>query len=111
MSMKLLGIISVGSVVIDLQPIRFSTLGRYWRKNGSIIGWCICYLLTSGKPMTQFTEKFFTVLGDSINTIKENSRTLLESSRDVGLEINAEDKVYDYVSSSELRTEPEYKDS
>jgi hypothetical protein len=32
---------------------------------------------------------------------------------DIGLEINAEKtKVYDYVSSSsELRTEPEYKDS
>jgi hypothetical protein len=29
MSMKLLGIISVGSVVIDLLPIRFSTFARY----------------------------------------------------------------------------------
>jgi LEA14-like dessication related protein len=28
--------------------------------------------------------------GDSVNTIKENSETLLESSRDIGLEINAE---------------------
>jgi hypothetical protein len=52
-------------------------------------------------------------LGDSVNTIKENSETLLEASRDIGLEINAEKTkyLYDYVSSYEFRTEPEYKDS
>jgi hypothetical protein len=30
------------------------------------------------------------LLGDSVNTIKENSGTLLEARRDIGLEINAE---------------------
>jgi hypothetical protein len=30
------------------------------------------------------------LLGDSINTIKDNIETLLETSRDVGLKINAE---------------------
>jgi hypothetical protein len=34
------------------------------------------------------------LLGDSINTITENSETLLEASRDVGLEINAERTKY-----------------
>jgi hypothetical protein len=29
------------------------------------------------------------LLGDSVNTIKGNSETLLEASRDIGLEINA----------------------
>jgi hypothetical protein len=51
------------------------------------------------------------LLGHSVNTIKENSETLIEASRSIGLEINAEKTVYDYVSSSKLRREPEYKDS
>jgi hypothetical protein len=35
-----------------------------------------------------------TLLGDGINTIKENSETLLEAGRDIGLEINAEETKY-----------------
>jgi hypothetical protein len=34
------------------------------------------------------------LLGDSVNTIKENSETLLEASIDIGLEINAEKTKY-----------------
>jgi hypothetical protein len=34
------------------------------------------------------------LLGDSVNTIKENSETLLEASRDIGPEINAEKTKY-----------------
>jgi hypothetical protein len=34
------------------------------------------------------------LLGDSVNTINENSETLLEPSRDIGLEINAEKTKY-----------------
>jgi hypothetical protein len=34
------------------------------------------------------------LLGDSVNTTKKNSETLLEASRDIGLEINAEKTKY-----------------
>jgi retron-type reverse transcriptase len=34
------------------------------------------------------------LLDDSVNTVKENSETLLEASRDIGLEINAEKAKY-----------------
>jgi hypothetical protein len=51
------------------------------------------------------------LLVDNINTIKKNIETLLEASRDIGPEECREDKVCDYVSLSEFRTEPEYKDS
>jgi hypothetical protein len=34
------------------------------------------------------------LLGDSINTIKENSETFSEASRDIGLEINVEKTKY-----------------
>jgi hypothetical protein len=38
------------------------------------------------------------LLGDRVNTIKENSETLLESSRDIGLEISAEKTKYMIIS-------------
>jgi hypothetical protein len=50
-------------------------------------------------------------LEDNINTIKENTETILGASRDVGLNKYREHKVFDYISSSEFRTKPKYKDS
>jgi sorting nexin-29 len=47
------------------------------------------------------------LLGNSVNTIQENSETLLEASRDIGLETNAEKTKHMIMS----RHQPEYKDS
>jgi hypothetical protein len=38
------------------------------------------------------------LLDNSVNTIKENSETLLEASRDISLEINAEKTKYMFMS-------------
>jgi hypothetical protein len=46
------------------------------------------------------------LLGDSINNIIEKTKPLLEASRDIDLEINAEKTVYYHI-----RTEAEYKDN
>jgi hypothetical protein len=45
------------------------------------------------------------LLGDTINTIKGDPETLLEASRDIGLEIYAEKTKYIIISSIELGTE------
>jgi hypothetical protein len=50
------------------------------------------------------------LLDDNINTIKENRETLLGASS-WSRNKCSEDKVHDHVSPSELRTEPEQKDS
>jgi sorting nexin-29 len=52
------------------------------------------------------------LLGDSVNTVNENTETLCGGwQRYWSRNKCREDEVYDYISSSEFRTEPEYKDS
>jgi hypothetical protein len=51
------------------------------------------------------------LLGDSVNTIKENTETLLEVRRIIGLEINTEKTKYMIMSRHPNSRQPEYKDS
>jgi hypothetical protein len=47
-----------------------------------------------GTPQVLVFADNVNLLDSSVNTIKENSKTLLEASRDIGLEINAEKTKY-----------------
>jgi hypothetical protein len=51
-------------------------------------------LKLNGTHQLQVYADDVNLLGDSVNTIKENSETLLEASWDIGLEINAEKTKY-----------------
>jgi hypothetical protein len=53
------------------------------------------------------------LLGDNIDTIKKNTETLTDASKEVGPEINVEKTKYVYVaiSSPECRSKSEHKNS
>jgi hypothetical protein len=70
----------------------------------------VCLELNGAHQLLVYADDV-NLLGDSMNTIKENTKSLLEAGKDIGLEINAEKTKYMIVSSSKFRTESEYKDS
>jgi hypothetical protein len=49
------------------------------------------------------------LLGDNINTIKKNTETLTDASKQVGLEINRENQVYVDISSPDYRSKSGHK--
>jgi hypothetical protein len=51
------------------------------------------------------------LLGDNIDTIKKNTETLIDASKEVGLEISAEKTKYVAISSPEYRSKSGHKDS
>jgi hypothetical protein len=51
------------------------------------------------------------LLGDNIDTVKKNTGTSIDASKEVGLEINVEKKVHVAISSSECRSTSGHKNS
>jgi hypothetical protein len=51
------------------------------------------------------------LLGDNIDTIKKNTETLIDASKEVGLEINVEETKYMLLSSPECRSKSVLKNS
>jgi hypothetical protein len=51
------------------------------------------------------------LLGDNIDTIKKNTETLIDASKEVGLEVNADKTKYMLLSSPECRSESGHKNS
>jgi hypothetical protein len=63
----------------------------------------------NGTNLSLFYADDINCLGDSINSRKEKTETLLEANRDAGLERNVEKTNYDILS-SEIITKPKYRD-
>jgi hypothetical protein len=51
------------------------------------------------------------ILGDNIDAIKESMETVIDNSKEIGLEVNTEETKYMPVSSPECRAKAWHKDS
>jgi hypothetical protein len=73
-----------------LSPLLFEFALEYASRR--VIGNQVCLELNETHQLLVYAD--INLLGDSVYTIKENTETLLETSRYVGLEINIEKKKY-----------------
>jgi hypothetical protein len=60
--MKLLGITSADSGIIDELLIKFVISSRFWRRNESIMARYITYLWISSKPTFQLEGKYYSII-------------------------------------------------
>ena len=53
-------------------------------------------------------NSFVNVLGENLQTVRENAEIIIKASKDIGLEVNSEKTVYEHILPSKCRTKSKY---